>query len=106
MAQDLSKQFQVPLVAWGAVAVDVTPASAPSATAGGASDPAAGSALGRAFCFLPLPATTGLPVHVNGFFELSSNRRVVLAHACRHLKRTRARAVGAAGHARSLCARS
>ncbi|KAJ1475490.1 hypothetical protein T484DRAFT_1828078, partial [Baffinella frigidus] len=30
---------------------------------------------GRAFCFLPLPAETGLPVHVNGYFELSSNRR-------------------------------
>ncbi|CAL9081959.1 unnamed protein product [Musa acuminata var. zebrina] len=30
---------------------------------------------GRAFCFLPLPVTTGLPVHVNAYFELSSNRR-------------------------------
>ncbi|GLI60510.1 hypothetical protein VaNZ11_002673 [Volvox africanus] len=30
---------------------------------------------GRAFCFLPLPIRTGLPVHVNGYFELSSNRR-------------------------------
>jgi len=30
---------------------------------------------GRAFCFLPLPAETGLPVHVNGYFGLSSNRR-------------------------------
>ncbi|KAK3017644.1 hypothetical protein RJ639_003236 [Escallonia herrerae] len=30
---------------------------------------------GRAFCFLPLPINTGLPVHVNGYFELSSNRR-------------------------------
>lgn len=30
---------------------------------------------GRAFCFLPLPAKTGLPVHVNGYFEISSNRR-------------------------------
>ena len=33
------------------------------------------SVRGRAFCFLPLPAETGLPVHVNGYFELSSNRR-------------------------------
>jgi sacsin len=32
---------------------------------------------GRAFCFLPLPTQTGLPVHVNGAFELSSNRRDV-----------------------------
>lgn len=30
---------------------------------------------GKAYCFLPLPLETGLPVMVNGFFELSSNRR-------------------------------
>ena len=34
---------------------------------------------GHLFCFLPLPLTkqspTGLPVHVNGFFALSKNRR-------------------------------
>lgn len=30
---------------------------------------------GIAACFLPLPVKTGLPVHVNGYFELSSNRR-------------------------------
>ncbi len=30
---------------------------------------------GRAFCFLPLPCFTGLPVHINGYFELSANRR-------------------------------
>lgn len=30
---------------------------------------------GQAFCFLPLPVRTGLPLHVNGFFEVSSNRR-------------------------------
>ena len=30
---------------------------------------------GRAFVFLPLPILTGLPVHVNAYFELSSNRR-------------------------------
>ncbi|CAC5408783.1 unnamed protein product [Mytilus coruscus] len=29
---------------------------------------------GRAFCFLPLPISTGLPVHINGHFALSSNR--------------------------------
>ncbi|KAL6844366.1 hypothetical protein ACP4OV_026039 [Aristida adscensionis] len=31
--------------------------------------------LGHAFCFLPLPVRTGLSVHVNGYFEVSSNRR-------------------------------
>lgn len=30
---------------------------------------------GVVYCFLPLPVSTQLPVHVNGFFELSSNRR-------------------------------
>ncbi|CAN0506780.1 unnamed protein product, partial [Scytosiphon promiscuus] len=30
---------------------------------------------GAAYCFLPLPVVTGLPVHVNGYFELSSNSR-------------------------------
>eukprot|EP01018_Ginkgo_biloba_P011710 Gb_03748 [translate_table: standard] len=40
-------------------------------------DPLSGSIAieGRAFCFLPLPINTGLPVHVNAYFELSSNRR-------------------------------
>ncbi|XP_020581520.1 sacsin isoform X2 [Phalaenopsis equestris] len=31
--------------------------------------------VGRAFCFLPLPISTGLPIHINAYFELSSNRR-------------------------------
>lgn len=30
---------------------------------------------GLAFCSLPLPLRTGLPVHTNGWFELSDNRR-------------------------------
>ena len=30
---------------------------------------------GRAYCFLPLPILTNLPVHINSFFALSSNRR-------------------------------
>ena len=30
---------------------------------------------GNAFCFLPLPAETGFAVHINGYFELSANRR-------------------------------
>lgn len=32
---------------------------------------AAAHRAGRAFVFLPLPLATGLPVHVNGCFELS-----------------------------------
>ena len=33
---------------------------------------------GQAYCFLPLPVSTSLPIHVNGYFELSSNRRDIL----------------------------
>ncbi|KAG8140552.1 hypothetical protein E2320_003251 [Naja naja] len=32
-------------------------------------------ACGRAFCTLPLPGTTGLPIHVNGNFAVDSARR-------------------------------
>ena len=32
---------------------------------------------GEAFCFLPLSINTGLPVHVNGFFAVTSNRRQI-----------------------------
>lgn len=71
MAGDLSKQFQVPLIAWGAVAADITAYDDVSSLS---ADVADAIAPGRAFCFLPLPALTSLPVHINGFFELSSNR--------------------------------
>ena len=43
----------------------------------GSVPPRSESLRGRAFCFLPLPVLTGLPVHVNATFELSSNRRDV-----------------------------
>ena len=32
---------------------------------------------GEAFCFLPLSINTGLPVHINGFFAVTSNRRQI-----------------------------
>lgn len=38
---------------------------------------------GHAFCFLPLPVKTLLPVHVNGFFEVSSNRRDIVSYTQR-----------------------
>ena len=31
----------------------------------------------RAFCYLPLPVSTGLPVHLNAVFALHSNRRAL-----------------------------
>ena len=52
-------------VPWAGVAAPVNPPPfQPAATFNG-----------RAFCFLPLPTMTHLPVHLNGLFELSSNRR-------------------------------
>ncbi|GIM06465.1 hypothetical protein Vretimale_10709, partial [Volvox reticuliferus] len=83
LAEQLSKHFGA-VVAWGAVAADVTTTTTTGAVAAGTDDgdpdgeaaEAAGPPEdGRAFCFLPLPIRTGLPVHVNGYFELSSNRR-------------------------------
>jgi sacsin len=68
MALELSKHLSAPLVPWGAVAADITVPTDDSVAA-------PPIAPGQAFCFLPLPALTGLPVHINGFFELSSNRR-------------------------------
>ncbi|KXZ55127.1 hypothetical protein GPECTOR_3g279 [Gonium pectorale] len=73
LAEQLSRHFGVPLVPWGAVAADVT--APPRSGADGGGGGVAAAEEGRAFCFLPLPARTGLPVHVNGYFELSSNRR-------------------------------
>ena len=66
LATKLSKDFSVPLVPWGAVAAELTVYD---------QDEPHGNVPGQAFCFLPLPCQTGLPVHINGFFELSSNRR-------------------------------
>jgi len=37
--------------------------------------PLLGSCDGNLFCFLQLPIKTGTSLHLNGFFELSSNRR-------------------------------
>ncbi|RYH20807.1 hypothetical protein EON65_22410 [archaeon] len=55
------------LVPLGGVAANVLRSSA--------SESLACEELGKAYCFLPLPVETGLSVMVNGFFELSSNRR-------------------------------
>jgi sacsin len=57
------------LVPWGGVAA-LVPRADGTVTKGSKSD-------GLAYCFLPLPVKTGLPVMVNAFFELSSNRRDV-----------------------------
>lgn len=57
------------LVPWAGVAARLST----SAKEGGGKDEVS-PVRGGAYCFLPLPVNTGLPVHVNGYFELSSNR--------------------------------
>ena len=56
-------QYEVALLPWGGAAMRVDAAFAPATT------------VGKAFVFLPLPVSTGLPLHINGFFEVSENRR-------------------------------
>jgi sacsin len=77
---------KVKMVPWVGVAARLTSSSssisgegllADDGAAGLGRSDAAGALAGRAFCFLPLPAATGLPAHINGYFELSSNRRDV-----------------------------
>ena len=66
------EKFGMRLVPWAAVAAELDTGSDGDDDASASREPS-----GRAFCFLPLPVRTGLPVHVNAFFELSSNRRDV-----------------------------
>jgi hypothetical protein len=74
IAQDPNNSL-LRLVPWGGVAAFVQSSSLTSAHNNQAlSSHQSG---GLAYCFLPLPVQTGLPVMVNGFFELSSNRRDV-----------------------------
>ncbi|CAN0322269.1 unnamed protein product, partial [Ectocarpus sp. 12 AP-2014] len=60
----LPEHRHMKLIPWGGVAAHISRNSHPPPPFEG-----------HAFCFLPLPVNTLLPVHVNGFFELSSNRR-------------------------------
>ena len=58
------KHRDMKFVPWGSVAAHIM-----------RNDKPAPVLKGNAFCFLPLPAETGFPVHINGYFELSANRR-------------------------------
>lgn len=58
------------LVPWGGVAAKMSSTEREDSAVGSITS-------GLAYCFLPLPVRTGLPIMVNGFFELSSNRRDV-----------------------------
>ncbi|KAJ9457915.1 hypothetical protein DIPPA_17918, partial [Diplonema papillatum] len=64
MEHPLVKKLGMKLLPWGGVAC---PVEGEEKEEGGLS--------GRAFCFLPMPVETGLPLHVNGYFELPSDRR-------------------------------
>ena len=80
LAKQMSAHGKGP-VPWGGVAVPLDTAAAaepPTAAADGSradAREAAPQLQGRAFCFLPLPLHSGLPVHVNGLFEVTNNRR-------------------------------
>lgn len=63
------------LIPWAGVAACVSVTNADGTI--GTDSPVSAARDGLAYCFLPLPVRTGLPVMVNGFFELSSNRRDV-----------------------------
>ena len=68
------EKYGMKLVPWAAVAAELAPKNASDGDDEKTSRERRDDD-GRAFCFLPLPARTGLPVHVNAYFELSSNRR-------------------------------
>jgi len=81
LAKELSLQFQTHLTPFAAVAAELLDPAAVQSISGGdnncSNQTLLSACAGRAFCFLPLPVSTGLPVAVNGYFELSSNRRDV-----------------------------
>ncbi|XP_057525626.1 uncharacterized protein LOC130805043 isoform X1 [Amaranthus tricolor] len=64
-AAKASKEYDIHLLPWASVAACMSDDSKNGD----------GLKIGRAFCFLPLPVRTGLTVQVNGYFEVSSNRR-------------------------------
>eukprot|EP00966_Prymnesium_polylepis_P153712 3549704-Prymnesium_polylepis.1 len=70
-----SLAFSVPLPLWQAHGLQPVPWGGIAARLSPDAREGKWDVDGRPYCLLPLPATTGLPVHVNGFFELSSNRR-------------------------------
>jgi sacsin len=75
MALEAWRQEKVKMIPWVGVAAQLAAhACAVASSSSGRSLSCMSSTGGRAFCFLPLPASTRLPVHINGYFELSSNR--------------------------------
>ena len=63
--------YDLSLVPWAGVAIQI----ANSTETPDVTDRVPVPCAGHVFVFLPLPVPTGLPVHINGFFELSENRR-------------------------------
>jgi len=84
MALQAWRKEKVKMIPWVGVAMHLaTHVSTTGHNSGARSLSCSTSTGGRAFCFLPLPADTSLPVHINGYFELSSNRCVL--SGCRGL---------------------
>lgn len=84
MALQAWRKEKVKMIPWVGVATHLaTHVSTMGHSTGARSLSCTTSTAGRAFCFLPLPADTSLPVHINGYFELSSNRCVL--SGCRGL---------------------
>ena len=76
LATEVSKQLGTNLVPWAAVALPLLPQTSGNGEFSTSQEQQGGFIEeGLMFCCLPLPAVSGLPAHVNGTFELSSNRR-------------------------------
>jgi hypothetical protein len=76
LAMVVGKELGSCLVPWAAVALPLPRSSTSSSSSSSKQEGFAKlEKEGRVFCFLPLPASSGMPAHINGTFELSSNRR-------------------------------
>ncbi len=76
----VAAQYDLSLLPWGGVAIQLHKSGSPTSTASPlltakSAAPLCSSVTGNVYVFLPLAVATGLPVHVNGFFEISENRR-------------------------------
>ena len=77
LAVQAAETFNAPVVPWAAVAAPLPTVGSTIPHEGNAGQPAMQPRGGQAFCFLPLPIMTALPVHINASFELGSNRRSI-----------------------------
>ena len=75
-AMDFARRDPAPLLPSAGVAVQLVPNAADTFLPSPVVKRTAGKNLsGTIFCYLPLPIHSGLPVHINGAFAVTSNRR-------------------------------